>query len=552
MRHRKPASVLSIAAAASAAVLAGAFPAGARANNYDVYACYAGQGTYLDPGNSATAWTLSSNDTNYYLPYDQCGSDGPNGFGLISRGGYTAPSGDSGQVAFTAPAGLHIRQVQLWRSLIDYGIGSGGTSQRNYAENFADGQLPGAGDEFDGSANVTYGEAGSGDDTNNGIVASNYVSVNLASALPSTYAYAIGCGFYNGCPTGGQNADVPSGFDTVLDIYGAIVSVEDDNPPTLTLGTTGLLDGTVQSGIAPLTINASAIAGIEKLEIYAGGSSAPAFTENFTQTSNCQFWEAVPCQNLQNFQYPVDTSRLPNGTYYLTVKAYDPAGNVTAVSSPAPVTVENALHVANGTPCPGEKLEVKVDGRRAPLTIGYGRDARLTGVLRCSAGPMAAARVGISGGGLAASAVTGANGTFAYTVPRGHSRTLAITYTAYSNDANPAATARVTVAVRPSIKLTITPRSTDNDGTISWRGRIRGGPYPVAGIPLQIQVREGTRWQTFDEISVIKDGQIGYRYTFQRTYLPTVYSFRVALPLGGAVDYPYASGASNVVSVRVN
>jgi hypothetical protein len=315
----------------------------ALANSYDVYACYAGQGTYLNPGFSAASWAAANNNgTNYYYPYDQCGSGGPNGFGIISRSGYIAPAGDYGQWSFTAPTGLHVREVQLWRALFDYGLGSGGTSQRNYAWNLADGQLPAVGDEFDGSAEVPFGTAGTGDWTDKGIVPSNYISVNLASALPATYSYVIGCGFATGCATGGHDPASPSGPDTIVRIYGAIVSVEDDIPPTLTLGTTGLLDGNPQSGLVPLTINAAAIAGIEKLEVYAASRSTPAFTEDFTQTPNCQFWQAAPCQNLTGYQYPLDTTRLPNGSYYITVKAYDPAGNVVSVSSPAPITVENS------------------------------------------------------------------------------------------------------------------------------------------------------------------------------------------------------------------
>lgn len=544
----------AFAVALVGALIAGLLPAQAAANSYDVYACYAGQGSYLNPGDSATSWTLSNNNgTNFYLPYDQCGSGGPNGFGVISRSGYIAPAGDYGEVSFTAPAGLHIRRVQLWRDLYDYGVGSGGTSQRNYAWNTADGQLPGAGDEFDGSANVTYGEAGSGDDTDHGIVSSNYLDVNLASALPGTYAYSVGCGFANGCTTGGHAPASPSGPDTILNIYGAIVSIEDDEPPTMNLGATGLLDGSPQSGVVPLTINASAIAGIARLEVYAGGASTPAVSEDFTRTAHCQFWQAVPCQNLLAYEYPVDTTQLPNGRYYITVKAYDPAGNVVAVSSSAPVRIANLPpRIPNGAPCPGEELAARVDGRTGPVVIGYGRRALLTGVLRCATRAMGGARLRISGAGIRASTVTRPNGTFSYRLPAGHNRTLTVTYTAYSTDARPAARARVSVAVRPSMRLAISPRRTSDGGTIAWRGRIRGGPYPAAGIPLQIQVREGRRWQTFDEISVVDAGRFRYRYTFERTTQPTTYAFRVALPSGGAVGYPYAAAASNVVRVRVS
>ena len=57
-----------------------------------MYACYAGQGTYLNPGYSAASWTLTDNNgSTYYDPFDQCGATF-NGFGVISRGGgYARP-----------------------------------------------------------------------------------------------------------------------------------------------------------------------------------------------------------------------------------------------------------------------------------------------------------------------------------------------------------------------------------------------------------------------------------------------------------------------------
>jgi len=559
-------------------VFALGFASCAQANSYDVYACYAGQNTYLNPGFSAASWVASNNNgANYYYPYDQCGSGGPNGFGIISRSGYVAPADDYGQWSFTAPTGLHIREVQLWRALFDYGLGSGGASQRNYAWNLGDGQLPAVGDQFDGSADVPFGTAGAGDWTNKGIVPSNYIAVNLASALPTTYAYVIGCGFANGCTTGGHDPASPSGPDTIVRIFGAIVTVEDDIPPTLTLGTTGLLDGNVQAGMAPLTINASAIAGIEKVAIYAGSSSNPSFTQDFTQSSNCQFWETVPCQNLENYQYPVDTTKLPNGTYYITVKAYDPANNVVAVSSPSPITVQNAIaasggsitgalpqapvapHIANGqTPCAGEALDLTINGRAKPPVVLYGRTVTVKGVLHCGTVPIRGARIDVATlGGPASTAIatsvqSALDGSFAYRLPTGPDRALRFSYTAYSDDADPSAVATAAIMVAPRIKLRIGPHRTSNGHAIRWSGMIASGPYPSQGVTLVAEVREGSHWHVFDQIVSDRRGRFAYSYRFHATTAATTYTFRVALPHTGAQGYPYAPGTSNSVRVRVN
>ena len=567
--------VIVVSTVGVAAALASTTSVAAKADSYDVYACYAGQGTYLNPGDSAVSWSLAENNGSaYYLPFDQCGGS-DNGFGVISRSGYIAPAGDYGEVLFEAPAGLRVSRVQLWRSLYDYGLGSGGSSQRNYAQNEADGILPSVGDEFDGSAEVPHGAAGSGDTSENGIVPSNYISIDLAASLPHTYAYVIGCGFASGCTTGGHDPQSPSGPDTVLKIYGAIVSVKDDAPPTLSLGNTGLLGGTTQSGTAPLTLNAADAAGIAKVEIYAGNSVSPSSTQDFTQTSHCAFYEAVPCENLSNYQYPVDTTRLPNGTYYVTAKAYDPAGNAVAVSSPSPVTVENqptttlssaltgangfsAPHIANGqSPCAGETLNLAVNGKTKPPVIPYGSTATIRGVLHCGTVPIRGARVLIATlGGPATAAInsfvqTALDGSFSYRAPTGPDRTLKFSYTAFSDDPGPSASASAAIRIRPRIKLRITPHSSSNEHTIHWAGTVAGGPYPPEGVALDVEVQEGRSWRIFDQVVANRKGGFRYSYRFHATGEATTYTFRVALPHTGAQGYPYTPGASNTVDVHV-
>jgi hypothetical protein len=69
-------------------------------------------------------------------------------------------------------------------------------------------------------------------------------------------------------------------------------------------------------------------------------------------------------------------------------------------------------------------------------------------------------------------------------------------------------------------------------------------------LTLLVQVREGHRWQTFDQL-MTHDGRFAYRYTFLRTPATTTYAFRVALPASGAAGYDYLPSHSRVVKVRV-
>jgi hypothetical protein len=128
---------------------------------------------------------------------------------------------------------------------------------------------------------------------------------------------------------------------------------------------------------------------------------------------------------------------------------------------------------------------------------------------------------------------------------------LRFSYTAYSNDPGPSATATAMIAVRPRITLRIYRRSTSNGHTIHWSGTISGGPYPHQGVTLDVEVREGRRWRIFDQTVAGRRGRFHYSYRFHATTEPTTYTFRVALPDTGAQDYPYTPGASNAVKVHV-
>src|ERR1039458_9602485 len=59
--RRRPLALLVVCSIATLLMCAGGVPVAA-ANSYNVYACYAGQGTYLNPGDSAAAWTLANNN----------------------------------------------------------------------------------------------------------------------------------------------------------------------------------------------------------------------------------------------------------------------------------------------------------------------------------------------------------------------------------------------------------------------------------------------------------------------------------------------------------
>jgi hypothetical protein len=215
-------------------------------------------------------------------------------------------------------------------------------------------------------------------------------------------------------------------------------------------------------------------------------------------------------------------------------------------------------HIANGvTPCGSPTLALRF-GNKPSMTVAYGRDATLHGKLACGSTPIRGAEISIASAPITGSTVastgdviTAPDGSFAYVAPSGPSRNLTATYRAYADDAQPAVTATAKLSVTPQISLKIAPRSTRNHRRIAWRGQISGGPIPAAGLPLDLQYRDGRRWRTFDQIRAKRNGTFSYRYTFERTTHATTYSFRVTLPAGGVVGYPYLPTSSVRRSVRV-
>ncbi len=84
-------------------------------------------------------------------------------------------------------------------------------------------------------------------------------------------------------------------------------------------------------------------------------------------------------------------------------------------------------------------------------------------------------------------------------------------------------------------------------GTIHFSGRLRGGPIPPGGKQLVLEARSpGASWIEFHVIRTRAGGRFAYLYHF-RLPGPARYQFRVLSE--PEADFPFASGASNVVGV---
>jgi hypothetical protein len=261
------------------------------------------------------------------------------------------------------------------------------------------------------------------------------------------------------------------------------------------------------------------------------------------------------------------SASLPSGTLALgrhtvEARAYDGAGQ--QASSNASVEVLDASPgAANGTPAVRSARVLGGFGKRARArrTVGYGKGALLRGRLVTPEGqPIQGATLQVASRVLAgsrgfrviagATVVTGADGGFAYRVPKGASRQVRIAYRAYSRDTTFAAQRLFSLRTRAGVRLSVSPQRVRNGGSVRFRGRLRGGPKPRAGVLVVMQAREGGRWRSFRTLRTKrKGGRFSTRYRFTRTGRPTTFRFRALVRK--QIGYAYSTGSSPSRRVRV-
>lgn len=543
IRRFAPSAVGLLAAAAGPALALLALPAPAHAGTYTI-------------GNCSAAFTHSST----IGPWEYRGEAAPVKASCESEGGWfgfaaaTEPEALTGFRVITKAT--HIRIVGVRAQWLTFGPPTGWTVAEIAGEGETGTVISGAAIEED---RLPAG----------GSVAGPAEAAFPVSDQVSAVTVGVRCPWVSGvreysCSMQGQGPPLLEQTPVIEQINGLELTLVDEQPPTVAL-TEAPAEGSSVTGQIPVGFTASDEAGIAKAELLADG--APVATHDYTPA--CTYTQLQACPGSETDRMLVSSATLGEGSHQLEIRVTDVAGN-TAISPARTVSVLGEGPAAGrppsgspppggqplGTQCPDPKLTVTVASKTA-VTIPFGARPTVTGRLACGQSPVAGAAIalGISttaavAPGPPATLLTAPDGSFSYQLPAGPDRTLSFSYRARSAEALPVAQTDVQISVIPRITLQITPRHTHNNATIHWSGRIEGGPYPVDGLPLLVQVKEGDRWQTFDEI-VVHAGKIAYGYTFHRTTQPSTYSFRVALPVGGAVGYPYAAGASRRIRIGV-
>lgn len=189
------------------------------------------------------------------------------------------------------------------------------------------------------------------------------------------------------------------------------------------------------------------------------------------------------------------------------------------------------------------------------LRTVFGQHNRLGGTLRTAGGtPIAGATLQIFSRNAVPGAKTVKNGTattdrsgrYVFTVARGPSRVVTVSYTAYSTDARAASSASARVRVPASITLVVAPRRVRVHRTLTISGRLRN--MRQGGVQLRVEALDVKKWRSFGWVKTKPNGTFAYHYAFRAGAQGRVFYFRV---VADSPVYPFEPGASRAARITV-
>ena len=259
----------------------------------------------------------------------------------------------------------------------------------------------------------------------------------------------------------------------------------------------------------------------------------------------------------------VDDAHLAAGPYDLQAWAVDAAGNERStqqLTGGGTAHLRLPLRVRTRIVAGAATRHHPHHPRRAwvpRIRARFGKPARLVGRLRTADGnPIADSQVFVfarlrrTGAPWipAASMTTSKRGYFAYRVPPGPSRVIQLRFSGTQTIQPSIRKVAVLVAAKSTIH--VDHRQVINGDYIHLRGKLAGGEIPPAGKLLTMQAVVRGHWRTFGTTRTSPSGRWRYEYRFDGTRGTQSYLLRALIP--NESDYPYATGHSHSITVRVH
>ena len=554
MTPRRATLILLVAAAFGAAA------APAHAGTYSVFAC----GSYDNRSwNSVRATGISADQT----------CPGTTTMGNAVAAGTRTPLGATGTTTFSAPPGMTIADFTLTRQLTyRNGAPASGTRPLYAIYKLGNTVFAGAG-RYENATRDRLNAVGSwyGHPENNVVVPTSTVRRSSFPALAGYRGDATTLQIAVGCFDGNVNTDctVAAGGGISHLLSGAQVVLNDPTTPSASIEASGLLAGGQRSGADAITLDADDNGGIRRVEVVdvtPGASSGVVGVEDYaagarTDTgATCSFRLRKACPSLSN--ETVRPTGLPAGLRTLKVRIIDAGGNVLE-QGPYAVNVatpsdRGSLNGSGATE--DASLSAHFSGStKTRRTVNYRSRVAISGRLLNSSGrPITGALLRVLTRDRRQSAgwveryqtTTGADGSYRVRVRAAASRLTQIAWRSHTKDPGFQESAYVTVFARASSSLKARPRSVGVGGRVRLSGTVRG-TIPSRGLPVIFQGRSGNgRYTTFADGRANRKGRFSMGYRF-RSAGSRGETFRFRVRLRGDARFPYASGYSKSVTVRV-
>jgi hypothetical protein len=279
-------------------------------------------------------------------------------------------------------------------------------------------------------------------------------------------------------------------------------------------------------------------------------------------------WRSLPVEmDRSGFSAVVNDEDLPDGIYDVRARTVDNAGNERStdrVASGAPASLTLPIRMTTHLAV-GKVKRVRAKGARgryrrvlvAHPWSRFGRTIPLHGRLTSPGGnPLpdrdveVYERVNLSSSPWRRIATirTSRTGTFVFRALQGPSRLVRFRYPGTATIRG--IMSEVELRVKAATSMRSSRRSVVNGEEVTFRGRLRGGPFPATSKLIQLQAFARGHWLTFATPRANSHtGLWSLRYRFAATRGRVRYRFRARVPK--EASYPYESGVSKRVAVTV-
>jgi hypothetical protein len=334
-----------------------------------------------------------------------------------------------------------------------------------------------------------------------------------------------------------------------LQVRGMELTLREDTPPTVLAPVGTLLSDGPQSGVRTLSYAATdPHSGLASVDVLLGD----AVVKSHDLTPRCFYSDLTVCPPSDDATLDVDTRAVPNGSYDLTVRVRDAAGNERVVHGGHPVAIAN--EAIPGVTAPFSVIAKFNGTSRTTVTVPYGRRVLVRGRLTQGSQPF--------GGGasldvlerldrkgqrekVASRTKTKADGSFTVVVAtKRPSRVVRLAYRA--PDGRQIVSRALKVRVHAASRL----RAALHGRLVRFSGHVLSGPIPKAGKRILMEGQSpGSAWTQFRSLRTDRKGRFSGSYSLQVRRPGVVLKVRAAVLAESG--YGYISARSRAVTLRV-